>query len=125
MWGFLSDARTTCMRSFISTLVDPMELGGFFLSTNVRNTLDIYHSGGFRGAGGVLPARVSPMDQNFFNFMGFFRKCINILGRRPPRGLAPPPTTSPGSAPVSKTNLTKPESQKLQINPNLNNKCKQ
>ena len=41
-----------------------------------------------------------PTDQNFFNFMGFFRKCINILGRRPPKGLAPPPTTSPGSAPA-------------------------
>ena len=25
-------------------------------------------------------------DQNFFNFMGFFRKCINILGRRPQGG---------------------------------------
>ena len=40
-----------------------------------------------------------PSDQNFLNFMGFFRKCINILGWRPPKGLAPPPMTSPGSAP--------------------------
>ena len=35
--------------------------------------------------GGALPARAFPTDQNFFKFMGFFIKCINILGQRPPQ----------------------------------------
>ena len=48
--------------------------------------------------GGAPDAR-PPMYRNFFNFMGFFRKCINILGRRTPKGLALPPMTSPGSSP--------------------------
>ena len=30
-----------------------------------------------------------PTDQNFFKFMGVFRKCINIMGQRPPRGWRP------------------------------------
>ena len=30
------------------------------------------------------PPPPPPTDQNFFKFMVFFRKCLNILGRRPP-----------------------------------------
>ena len=45
------------------------------------------------------PGMHRPMDQNFFNFMGFFRKCINILGRLPPKGVDAPPMTSSGSTP--------------------------
>ena len=41
------------------------------------------HLGQWR-IGGALLAHAPPTDQNFFNFMGFFRKCINILGRHPP-----------------------------------------
>ena len=33
--------------------------------------------------GGGAPGARPPMDQNFFNFMGFFRKCIHILGWHP------------------------------------------
>ena len=42
---------------------------------------------------GALPAPPPPTDQNFFNFMVFSRKCINILGRRPllRQVLDPPP----------------------------------
>ena len=61
-----------------------------------KYTVHLY-SGRFRG--GALPVRTPSKDQNFFNFMGFFRKCINILDQPPPNGLAPPPMTSPGSAP--------------------------
>ena len=49
-------------------------------------------SGGSKGRG------APPMDQNFFNFIGFSENIIKILGRRPPQGLAPPPRRSSGSA---------------------------
>ena len=43
--------------------------------------------------------RPPPMDQNFFNFMRFFGECVKYIRSVPPsKGLAPPPTTSPGSA---------------------------
>ena len=35
-------------------------------------------------SGGGTPGASPPTDQIFFNFMGFFRKCINILGWLPP-----------------------------------------
>ena len=50
----------------------------------------------------VLPARAPPppRDQNFFNFMSFFRKNIKYIRLVPPfDGLAPPTTIGPGSAP--------------------------
>ena len=42
-----------------------------------------------------------PTDQNFLNFMQFFGKIWQtcMLAHPPPRGLAPPPTGNPGSAP--------------------------
>ena len=50
--------------------------------------------------GGAPGARPPPTDRNFFNFMGFFTKYIKYNGSAPPpKGLAPSPTTSPGSAP--------------------------
>ena len=39
--------------------------------------------------GGGAPGVPIPSDQNFFNFMRFFRNCVNILGRRPPKGWRP------------------------------------
>ena len=49
--------------------------------------------------GGVHPARAPPMVQNFLDFMQFFGKFDKIVCWHPPRGLAPPPTGNPGSAP--------------------------
>ena len=40
-----------------------------------------------------------PTVQNFLNFMQFFAKFGKIICWRPPRGLAPPPSGNPGSAP--------------------------
>ena len=58
-------------------------------------------SGGF-GGGCSRRAPTDPTDQYFLNFMGFFRKCINILGRHSPKGLEPPAMTSPGSTPADR-----------------------
>ena len=42
-----------------------------------------------------------PMAQNFLNFMQSFTNFGKIIcWRPPPRGLAPPPTGNPGSAPT-------------------------
>ena len=47
-------------------------------------------------------------DQDFFNFMGVFRKSIKYIGSVPTfKELAPPPTTSAGSAPVMKLHTVK------------------
>ena len=45
--------------------------------------------------GGALPA--PPRDQNFYNFMGLFQQMYKYIGLATPKGLASPPTTSPGS----------------------------
>ena len=43
----------------------------------------------------------SPMGQNFLKLMWFFGNfCQNHMLAPPPRGLAPPPTGNPGSAPA-------------------------
>ena len=47
------------------------------------------------GGGGGRP----PTGQNFLNFMQFFVKSGKIICWCPPRGLAPPSTGNPGSAP--------------------------
>ena len=60
--------------------------------------MNLLFSGGFRG--GAHPARARPTVQNFLDFMQFFRKFDKIVCWRPPRGLAPPPTGNPGSAPA-------------------------
>ena len=39
-----------------------------------------------------------PLAQNFFIFMQFSGKIGQIIGWRPPLGLAPPPLGNPGSA---------------------------
>ena len=51
--------------------------------------------------GGTHPARAPlPTVQNFLDFMQFFGKFDKIVCWCPPRGLVPPPTGNPGSAPV-------------------------
>ena len=52
-------------------------------------------SSGFKWGG--RSRRAPPTDQNFFNFIRFLQKMYKYIGS------APPPTTSPGSAPVSST----------------------
>ena len=42
--------------------------------------------------------RAPPVAQNFFIFMQFSGKIGQIIGWRPPLGLAPPPLGNPGSA---------------------------
>ena len=68
-------------------------------SVNVVAHLDFYDSrqntsGGSKGAQ-KTPA---PSAQNFFIFMQFSGKIGQIIGWRPPLGLAPPPLGNPGSA---------------------------
>ena len=46
-----------------------------------------------------LGGRPPPTVQNFLDFMQFFGNFDKIVCWRPPRGLAPPPTGNPGSAP--------------------------
>ena len=51
--------------------------------------------------GGVRDARLPPSVQNFFIFMQFSEKIVQIIGLRPPLlELAPPPLGNPGSATV-------------------------
>ena len=44
-------------------------------------------------------------DQNFLNFMQFLGKSGKFVCWRPPRGLAPPPTENPVSAPGNKRSV--------------------
>ena len=54
-------------------------------------------SGAVADLRGARPPR-PPMAQNFFIFMQFSGKIGQIIGWRPPLGLAPPPLGNPGSA---------------------------
>ena len=46
------------------------------------------------------PRHAPPTAQNFLNFMQFYWKIwLNCILAPPPRGSAPPPTATPGSAP--------------------------
>ena len=66
-----------------------------FFSQGVPDLLDAVAD-----LGGGTPGARPPTNKIFFNFMGFFRKCIIYwVGAPPHKGLAPPPTTSPGFAP--------------------------
>ena len=56
-------------------------------------TLGLY-SGGSKGVRGTR----LPLAQNFLIFMQFSGKIGQIIGWRPPLGLAPPPMGNPGSA---------------------------
>ena len=50
----------------------------------------------------VADPRGPPTDQNFLNFVQFFRKIEQIcMLAPPPGGLTPPPMGNPGSAPES------------------------
>ena len=65
-----------------------------------------FHRGGTNSkGGGTNPvadlrggARNAPSAQNFFIFMQFWATIGQIIGWRPPFGLAPPPLGNPGSA---------------------------
>ena len=67
--------------------------------------------------GGGCSQHAPPTDQHFFNFMGFFRKYTNILGRCPTKRLVSPPMTSTGSAPGNITYI-QTGTEKLQLDLN-------
>ena len=77
------------------------------------NTEGCVVSGGFRGG---APGARPPTAQHFLNFMQFFKKFGKIICWRPPRGLAPPPTENPGSAPGSGGVSSNHEDQQVPLN---------
>ena len=76
--------------SLFTSIKDLVHVKLFYhgLGKTAFHCLFLLLSGRFRG-GGALGTR-SPMDQNFFNFIGFSKNIIIILGRRaPPRDWRP------------------------------------